>query len=129
MSDFNGILNAIKQSSLEAVENSKPANIVIGKVVSVAPLLINVEQKLTLSSLQLILTRSVTDFDVDVSMSWDSENTGGGSGDYAFSSHSHGVVGRKALRVHFGLVVGDEVVLMRVQGGQKYVVLDKIGVV
>ncbi len=128
MSDFNDFLKTIKQTSLEAVENAKPTNIVLGKVISISPLKINVEQKLTLSTLQLILTNNVTDYDVDLTISWATENKGGGSGDSAFSSHNHDVVGKKKMTIHNGLKIDDEVILVRVQGGQKYVVLDKCGV-
>ncbi|MDE7299468.1 MAG: DUF2577 domain-containing protein, partial [Lachnospiraceae bacterium] len=34
---------------------------------------------------------------------------------------------RMLITVHNGLAVGDEVILLRQQGGQKYIVWDKIG--
>jgi hypothetical protein len=41
-------------------------------------------------------------------------------------SHKH-AVGKIQITVHNGLVVGDEVILLRQQGGQKYIVVDRIG--
>ena len=41
-------------------------------------------------------------------------------------SHRH-AIGKIEITVHNGLVVGDEVILIRQQDGQKYVVVDKIG--
>lgn len=41
-------------------------------------------------------------------------------------THSHGYSGKKSFLVHNGLKVGEKVILFRVQGGQKYVVLDRI---
>lgn len=41
-------------------------------------------------------------------------------------SHVH-AMGKIQVTVHNGLVVGDEVILLRQQGGQKYIVVDRIG--
>ena len=42
-------------------------------------------------------------------------------------THRHTVTGRKRVTVHNALAVGDEVILARKQGGQQYIVLDRIG--
>lgn len=42
-------------------------------------------------------------------------------------THRHQVSGRKRITVHNALAVGDEVILARKQGGQQYIVLDRIG--
>lgn len=41
-------------------------------------------------------------------------------------SHNHSIDGRKPITIHNGLEVGDEVLLLRMQGGQKYIVIDKV---
>ena len=41
--------------------------------------------------------------------------------------HSHEISGRKKITVHNGLAVGDKVILIRQQEGQKYFVLDRVG--
>ena len=43
-------------------------------------------------------------------------------------THTHGYVGRKTYLVHNALVKGDKVILLRVSGGQRFVVLDRVGV-
>ena len=82
------LIETIKRAALEAVEASKPCAVMFGKVVSSSPLKIKVEQKMTLTSPQLIITKTVT--------------------------------------LNDGLTVGSEVILLRQQGGQKYVVWDKV---
>jgi hypothetical protein len=42
-------------------------------------------------------------------------------------AHRHSIEGKKEITVHNSLVVGDEVILLRQQGGQKYVVWDNVG--
>lgn len=43
-------------------------------------------------------------------------------------SHNHVISGKKKIIIHNGLTVGDEVILIRQQKGQKYIVIDRIGV-
>jgi len=43
------------------------------------------------------------------------------------NTHSHAYTGTKAFTVHNKLKAGDNVVLLRVQGGQKFVILDVVG--
>lgn len=144
MPDAVELMKTIKRAALDAVNASKPVEVCFGKVTSTSPLKILVEQKLLLGEKQLILSRSVIDFTTDVTMEWESENSlsththgiqgSDSDGDSInFTSqptnlvHSHSVKGRKSITVHNGLVVGDEVILLRQQGGQKYIVVDKIG--
>lgn len=98
------LLDVIKTAAMEAYKASSPAAIVFGTVQSVSPIKINIEQKLTLDSSHLVLTSLVSDFDVDM--------TEGGITD--------------TYTVKLGLSVNDKVILLRVQGGQKYIVLDRV---
>lgn len=41
-------------------------------------------------------------------------------------THKHSINGTKSMTVHNALKTGDKVTLIQVQGGQKYVVLDKV---
>lgn len=120
MLDSNDILNVIKKAATEAVNAAKPTSIVYGKVTSASPLKISIEQKMTLTKEQLILSRNVTDYDTNITMDWTSESAGD-------TLHSHKVKGKKKITVHNSLVVGDELILIQVQGGQKYIVWDRIG--
>lgn len=116
----------VKQAAVEAVEATKPVQYLFGKVISVSPLKIQVSAKSIYTEKMLILTRNVTDFEVDMTVSHITENRSGGSGDPAFASHNHEYKGKKKFKVHNALIVGDEVVLGRVQGGKRVVVLDRI---
>lgn len=132
MPDAVELTKAIKRAALDAVDASKPVQVCFGKVTSTSPLKILVEQKLPLGEGQLVLCRNVTNYVTTVSIlseyGWATQNRSGGSGDPAFASHNHDIViSKKKITVHNGLVVGDEVILLRQQGGQKYIVVDRIG--
>lgn len=126
MLDSNDLLNIVKKAALEAVNASQPFDFCFGKVISVEPLKISVEQKMTLGVSQLILTRNVTDFKTKVTIDWLTETASGGSGDSSFASHSHAVSGKKEVTIHNALQIGDEVILLKKKGGQKYLVLDRV---
>lgn len=83
------LVKLVKKTAIDAVEATKPVNICFGGVISINPLKINVEQKMTLSNAQLVLTERI---------------------------------------IKEPLNVGDEIILIRLQGGQKYLILDRIGV-
>ncbi len=119
-------LELVKRAALDAVEASKPVYLMFGQVISASPLKIQVDQKVTLTETMLILTRSVTDYEVDMTVAHTTEEKAGGAGDAAFMSHSHDYIGRKKFKVHNALVEGDQVVMARVQRGKKYIVLDRI---
>lgn len=131
LADANELVETLKRAAVEAMEAKKPVNVYFGEVVSAAPLQINVEQKMVLGEKQLILSRNVTNFKTSI--------TGGNIKNYYYTgsttdsgtapvspSHVH-AVGKIEITVHNGLVVGDEVILIRQQEGQKFIVLDRIG--
>ena len=151
MPDATELVKAMKRAALDALESTKPVNVVFGTVESVSPLKINVEQKMILGKSQLVLSRNVTDFETKVTVEWESESAltthkhsyegtteSGGEDSHSHSysgntkttnlKHTHDITGKKKIIIHNGLVVGDEVILVRQQGGQKYVVIDRIGV-
>jgi hypothetical protein len=130
------MVEAVKKAAMQAVEASKPSGVYFGTVISASPLKINVEQKMILGSKQLILTRNVTDYAVEMTVDHYTQNetehahavhdtyTNGGSSDPTI--HLHAYKGTKVFTVHNGLVNGEKVILLRVPGGQKYVVWDRI---
>lgn len=141
------LLNMIKQASVEAVDAKKPCNILFGRVASTEPLQININQKLTLASDFLVLTKAVQDYEVDIEVSCEVEEetfkenhthtfSGTDSNGDSFSGttgngnlkgkHKHKVKGKKKIKVYNGLKTGEEVIVIRAQGGQKYVVLDRL---
>ncbi len=120
----------IKQSALEAVQASKPCAVVFGSVISAEPLQIKVEDKLTLTAPQLVLTRNVTNHTLAVFVDWvaekETENHVHDSSTPQSAKHDHAVLGDKLVTVYNGLQSGERVVLQRLQGGQKYLVLDRV---
>lgn len=115
-----------KQLALEAVKASMPSGVYFGTVISASPLKISVEQKMTLSEKQLVLTRNVTNFKTTMTVNHATENKSGGSGDASFASHNHEYKGTKEFIINNALQTGEKVVLIREQGGQKFIVLDRI---
>lgn len=102
------LIELIKKAAVEAVAASKPTSVVYGKVISASPLKIQVDQKLTLDDDFLILTRNVT------------SNTA--TGTTTDGDHTHSV----EVTIDNSLKLGDRVILLMVQGGQSYIVLDKV---
>ncbi|MBR1751105.1 MAG: DUF2577 domain-containing protein, partial [Ruminococcus sp.] len=66
---MNEIAGLIKQLAVDAVNAGKPADIIFGRVISTAPLKIQTDQKLVLEENCLILSRCVTDYEADMSVS------------------------------------------------------------
>ena len=157
---MNQLLKAIKEAANQSNEENKPTGIFFGEVVSVSPLTVNVEQKLTLTEEFLTLTHAVKDYYVDITVSHytvndnfldpthrhhlDNQNDTSRKDEitnkddprpsdpytettYDFdTTHKHEYKGRKKIMLHHGLKVGEQVMLLRVQGGQNYVIIDRV---
>lgn len=111
------MVDMMKQAAIEANEAAKPLSIVFGTVISEKPLQIDIELKQPLDEDFLILTNAVMDHDVSMSVSHHTENEAG---------HAHGYTGIKTFKVLNGLKKGERVILLRMQGGQDYIVLDRV---
>lgn len=98
----------IKQIAKQVFDSESPTDVLFGNVTSDSPLKINVEQRFTLTEEFLILTKNVIDYTTEVTIDWTT------------------ITGRKKMTIHNKLKKGDKVILIRVQGGQQYIVLDKI---
>mgnify|MGYP001069769087 CR=1 FL=1 len=110
-------LEAVKRAAVEAVDAKKPVLVLFGTVISDSPLKIQVEQKLTLGEKQLVLCRDVTDYKVEMTVDHFTEIT---------DNHRHPYKGRKKFLVHNKLKAGEQVVLLRIQGGKKFLVVDRL---
>lgn len=126
MFDGNDLLEIIKKAAVEAVDSKNPSGLLFGKVISDSPLKVLVEQKMTLSMKQLVLCRNVTDFKVMMTVKHFTEDKGGGTGDSSYETHKHEYKGKKEFLVHNKLKTGDEVLLLRQQGGQKFIIVDRV---
>ena len=149
-----GLVKAIKQAAIDAVDNAQMCDLRYGTVVEVNPLKVQITNQFVLPSSLLIVPEHLTDYKVAVTVDWDTSSNGshthtfkgttgnesGGSGEDSFASHSHGysgtttdrgdhtheIVGKKTMTIHNALKVGDKVALLRKQGGQSYFILDRI---
>lgn len=126
MRDMNDFLKAVQEAAVKAVEAGKPSAVMFGTVRSVSPLTVFVDSKLIITEEFIRLARNVTDYDTEVTVDWLTQSRSGGSGDASFSSHDHNITGRKPIRVHNALKVGEKVILMREAGGQTYVIIDRV---
>ena len=113
---------------------------------------IRIEQRLTLGDKQLILTNAVRDYYVKLTTVGETLNQEDGKEHYTeyeedlavthgveavtptasgtcydfFAKHRHEYKGDKWWKVNLALQVGESVLLLRVDGGQKYIVLDRV---
>jgi hypothetical protein len=140
---FSGMQEQIKIIALNAVESTKPSGIFYGTVLSASPLQIQLDQKTLLGAEFLVLSTLVRDFTVNMTVDhftetegehthqyFDSDTGQGASGSQTRTSdpttHLHAYKGMKSFTVRLGLKVGEKVILLRVQGGQQFLVLDRI---
>ena len=117
--------------ALQAVDASTPVKFVFGKVTKIEPLEIYIESKFTIKEAdgQIKLTRQVTDYETEITpIDWKTEfKSQGGTTSEAFANHNHDIKGRKKVKIHNALRLDDMVILLRMQGGQTFLVIDKIG--
>ncbi|WP_026263256.1 DUF2577 domain-containing protein [Paenibacillus sanguinis] len=148
--------NKIRQLGVGAVDASSPVSVLFGKVMNTAPLEILVDQRFTIDQDFLIVPQQMTRYELDLTHhhTFDGGVTsnallspldlkhnhvieGAATGDALLDpielSHSHTYVGGDTgealpgkIVIREGLKVGDNVMLLRIQGGQKYVVWDKV---
>ena len=104
--NYSGLVNVMKQAGSKAVDAGGPVHVCFGKVTNVLPLRVSIDQKMILGQAQLVLTRNVTDYKITITDDLNED---------------------KKVTIHNSLHVGDEVVLLRQQGGQKYIIMDRVG--
>lgn len=99
--DSSDLVVLIKKAATEAVSASKPANIVFGKVISPAPLQVQLDQQIILGAAQLVIARCLLGYSV------------------TFDGVTKTVIPP--------LAAGETVIMAQLAGGQQYVILDRIG--
>ena len=128
--DYTALLREIKRAAKEVYEASKPTQVCYGEVTSDSPLKIQVDQKLVLEEEQLVLCRSVTDYECDVEFSLKTEklqhNHTGVHGTTSVQTLQYEVKNKKKMKVYNALKKDDVVFLIREQGGQRFIVIDRI---
>ncbi len=135
----NGLLNLIKEISVNAVNSQKPTALLYGIVISVAPLSVKISNNLILSEEFLIVPKSLTDYEINVEMNWNTEvtdtththnvnlndryNSIGDteskmivSGEQNYNkTHGHQLKGKKTIKIFNALKANDKVILAQVQ--------------
>ncbi len=94
------MLDIIKKASLGAVGNTNPVAFSYGTVTEATPLQIQVDQRFILSGNALVLPESIMESKIELD--------------------------GKEIVVRRGLAKGDRVLMVRMQGGQSYIVLDRL---
>lgn len=114
------LIDSIKTIVKNYLDSSDQCTFLYGTVKSAAPLMIQVEsnEKLTLDSKFLMVCQHLTDHEVEVEAEFGTQN--GGS-----PAHTHPVAVKKKITVKNALKAGERVILIRQQGGQKYLVVDR----
>lgn len=115
------LVKAFQGLATNAMSASMPAEVCFGTVVSEAPIAVAVDQKMTVGAAQLVLARALTDHLVDLEVEWETEGASEGE------AHTHEIRKEKQVKVMGALKNGQRVLLLRMQGGQKYVVVDRLG--
>ncbi|AFL99532.1 Protein of unknown function (DUF2577) [Desulfitobacterium dehalogenans ATCC 51507] len=112
------LLDLIKTASGDALNASNPVNILFGEVLTVNPLSVKVDQRFTLPADFLIVPESLIRYEVDLKHMH--QYTDDGSPNNTSEALTSKIV------IRSGLAAGNKVLMLRVQGGQRYVVLDKV---
>ncbi len=113
------LLEVVKLAGLQATDASKPVNIFEGKVIQSNPLIIEIEQTNRINSDFLEVSEKLSDHFIYMTAV---DNNFDNIADKSKYEE------RKKYIVYDGLKVGDRVILARKAGGQKYYVIDRIGV-
>lgn len=100
------LIRLIKKAAVEAIQESKPVSYIHGSVVNVDPLRISIDQRLILEEDFLLLTDNVKNTEVKI------------------RDIKTGEV--KTIMIMNELQKGEDVLLAREQGGQNYIVMNRV---
>ncbi|WP_343101364.1 DUF2577 domain-containing protein [Romboutsia sp. MSSM.1001216sp_RTP31141st1_G3_RTP31141_220114] len=101
---MHNFVELMKKIAMNVFNESKPVAIEYGSVESITPLSIRIDQKKALTEKFLILGKNVQDYIVSASINGIDTN----------------------VEIKNSLKVDETVILLRMQGGQKYLVLDRM---
>ncbi len=130
MRDGNDFVRLIRKIAAEAVEAGKPMSLAFGEVTDPDRLAVDVDQKIPLKEKQLVLGENLQEYEVEIEaeleeMELELELEIEGETVEALARGTGKVKGKGKIRRK--LATGDKVILMRMQGGQKYMVIDRVG--
>lgn len=116
------MLDTIKKAAKDAIEASNPVNLVFGEVRSINPLMVNVDQRFNLTADFLIVPESLTKYELNLTHAHQYEDSTGSGSTQKTTDNAL----TEPIVIRSGLQVGDKLILLRMQGGQKYLILDKV---
>jgi len=141
----------IKSIAVKAIASQKPTSVLYGTVISIKPLQIKISDTLILTEEFIVVPKSFTDYSVNIEINCSTEtaqtntshtheinysdnlsdtevvnkNTSSESGSFD-NSHNHNIKGTKTITFYNALKLKDKVILLQVQGGQEFVIMDKV---
>lgn len=118
--DANDLVRAMQQMSVGASQASYPADVMSGTILSVKPLKVQVEQRFEVSGDMVIVPERLTDYEIKVTVEKTNTEKAGEP------EHRHEYGGELVVKVHGALKKGDRVQMIRQQGGQKFLIIDKV---
>ena len=67
-SEYMKIVNTIKEIASTVISNGEPMEVIVGEVVSVSPLSIKIDPKLTVPEENIILTKNTCEWSMEMSV-------------------------------------------------------------
>lgn len=118
------MLQEIQSAIKNMTDNMKLTDYVYGEVISIEPLKIKVDQKLTLNASIIILTSAVIEKKINYRHTHGYLDTNDSSS-YNRTTSTESPDLSEIIIVE-GLAIGDKVLMLRVENGQKFIVLSKV---
>ncbi|MEC0310190.1 DUF2577 domain-containing protein [Paenibacillus lautus] len=117
------LLNTLKKAAVGAVAAGNPTAVMFGTVSSADPLEVIVDQRFTLPADFLVIPESLIHFEIDLHHTHEyTDDTGTGSS----TKQTEPALPVKPIVIRRGLEEGDKLLMLRVQGGQKYIIVDRV---
>jgi len=133
------LIDVIRECVETNINKNQLCNVAFGTVTSDEPLEIQLDDKYILTKDYLILCRNVTEHEIYMTVEHETENhththdikvidayTCSGEGIIEEETHLHEYKGKQMFLVHKGLKVDERVVLIKMSGGQKFLVVDRL---
>lgn len=115
--DHGNLVRVIKRIVKETIENDKPTRVMYGQVVSTNPLKVSVEQRMVLDKNFLVLSDRLTRKSTTITVR---DNYRNSANELVHTEREIDVVFDNSLKTN------DKIILLREQGGQKFIILDKV---
>ena len=117
------MLEAIKQAAAAAIEAGAPMAIMFGEVTRIDPLEVTVDQRFAIDADFLIVPENLTRYEID--LRHDQAYADSGESGTA-AKMTEPALPEEPIVIRKGLEAGDRLILLRMQGGQKYLIFDKV---